>query len=86
MSNFQNGLFDKLKQNANIDSNDVYKIADSVKNADFSDESTVRSLVRRLSKMANKPLSKEKEDKIVQSITKNNMPKDIDSLSQLFKN
>lgn len=85
MSNFQKGLFDKLNKNANIDSNDVHKVADSVKNADFSDEETVRNLVRRLSKMANKPLSKEKEDKIVQSITKNKMPADMQSLNQLFK-
>lgn len=84
MSNFQKDLFDKLQQNANINPNEVYKVADSVKNADFSDEKTVRKLVRHLSKIANKPLSKEKEDKLVQSITKNNMPMDAESLSNLF--
>ncbi|MEN1969144.1 stage VI sporulation protein F [Lentibacillus sp. N15] len=84
MSNFQKGLFDKLNKKANIDPSEVYKVADSVKNADFSDEQTVRDLVRRLSKMANKPLSKEKEDKIVQSITKNKMPMDMQSMNQLF--
>lgn len=85
MSNFQKGLFDKLNKKANIDPNEVYKVADSVKNANFSDEKTVRDLVRRLSKLANKPISKEKEDKIVQSITKNKMPADMQSLNQLFK-
>ncbi|GAB3791825.1 stage VI sporulation protein F [Virgibacillus kimchii] len=85
MSNFQKGLFDKLQENANINPEDVYKVADSVKNADFTDEKTVRKLVRHLSKMANKPVSKEKENKIVESITKNNMPADMQSLNQLFK-
>ena len=85
MNNFQKGLFDKLQENANVNPDDVYKVADSVKHADFSDEKTVRKLVRHLAKMANKPISKEKENKIVESITKNKMPKDMSSLNQLFK-
>ncbi|API90417.1 MULTISPECIES: stage VI sporulation protein F [Virgibacillus] len=85
MSNFQKGLFDKIQQKANINPDDVYKVADSVKHADFSDEKTVRKLVRHLSKLANKPISKEKEDKIVQSIVKNDMPMDMNSLNKLFK-
>ena len=86
MSQFQRGLFDKIQQGTNIKPDEVFKVADSVKNADFSDERTVRRLVRQLAKMANKPLSKEKENKIVESITQNNMPTDMQSLSRLFKN
>lgn len=85
MSSNHNNLFNKIQQQANIDPSEIYKVADSVKNADFSDERTVRKLVRRLAKLANKPISKEKEDKIVQSITKNNMPLDMQSLNKFFK-
>ncbi len=85
VSGFQKKAFDKIQQNANIDPSEIYKVADSVKNADFSDEKTVRKLVRQLARMANKPISKEKEDKIVQSIAKNNMPVDMQSLNKLFK-
>ena len=85
MSQFKKGLFDKLEQNSNIDSSDVYKVAESVKNADFSDEKTVRNLVRQLARLANKPISKEKEDKIIESITKNKMPTDMQTLNKIFK-
>lgn len=85
MNNFQKGLFDKIQKNANVNPDEIYKVADSVKNADFSDEKTVRRLVRHLAKLANKPISKEKEDKIVQSIVKNKMPMDMQSLNQIFK-
>ncbi|SHF57057.1 stage VI sporulation protein F [Ornithinibacillus halophilus] len=78
-------IFDKLQNDANIDPSQVYKVADQVKNADFSDEKTVRKLVRHLAKMANKPISKEKEDKIVKTITSNNMPMDMNTLNQMFK-
>lgn len=85
MNNFQKGLFDKIQQKAKINPDDVYKVADSVKHADFSDEKTVRRLVRQLSKLANKPVSKQKEDKIVQSIVRNDIPMDMNSLNKLFK-
>jgi hypothetical protein len=80
-----NNPFDKIQQSAGINPSDIYKVADSVKNADFSDEKTVRRLVRQLAKMANKPISREKEDQIVKSITNNKVPTDFNSLSQLFK-
>ncbi|WP_306065084.1 stage VI sporulation protein F [Tigheibacillus jepli] len=83
--NKKGNLFDKINQKANIDPSEIYKVADSVKNADFSDERTVRNLVRRLAKMANKPISKEKEDKLVKTITSNNMPTDMQTLNKLFK-
>ncbi|WP_010095925.1 stage VI sporulation protein F [Ornithinibacillus scapharcae] len=85
MSNNSHNPFDKIQQSTGINPNDIFKVADSVKNADFSDEKTVRRLVRQLAKMANKPISKEKEDKIVKSITNNKVPADLNSLSQLFK-
>jgi hypothetical protein len=80
-----NNPFDKIQQSAGINPSDIYKVADSVKNADFSDEKTVRRLVRQLARMANKPISREKEDQIVKSITNNKVPTDFNSLSQLFK-
>lgn len=85
MSAFKDNLFNNIEKKSNIKQDDIYKVANSVKNANFTDEKTVRNLVRQLASMANKPISKEKEDKIVQSITKNNMPMDMNSLNKLFK-
>lgn len=85
VNNFQKGMFDKIQQKANINPEDVFKIADSVKHANFSDEKTVRRLVRQLAKLANKPISKDKEDKIVESIVSNKIPSDPDSLKNMFK-
>lgn len=85
MNNFKDNLFKNIEKKSNIKQEEIYKVADSVKHANFSDEKTVRRLVRQLARMANKPLSQEKEDKIVQSITKNDMPMDMQSLNKLFK-
>ncbi|ARI77242.1 stage VI sporulation protein F [Halobacillus mangrovi] len=85
MSDFQKNIFDHLKKKANIDPEDVFKVANSVQNADFTDEKTVRRLVRQLAKVANKPVSKKKEDKIVEAITKQNMPLDMNTLGKFLK-
>lgn len=85
MSSFKDNLFNNIEKKSSIKQDDIYKVADSVKHANFSDEKTVRNLVRQLAKMANKPLSKAKEDKVVESITKNKMPLDMQSLSKHFK-
>ncbi|WP_053219390.1 stage VI sporulation protein F [Virgibacillus senegalensis] len=85
MSDFQKNMFDQIQKNSNIKPDQIFKVAESVKNADFSDEKTVRRLVKQLAKMADKPISKEKEDKIVESITGNKMPADMNSLGKLFK-
>lgn len=81
----QKGIFEKIEERANIRPDEIYKVADAVKHADFSDEKTVRRLVQHLSRMANKPLSKEKENKLVESITRNKMPVDMQSLNHFFK-
>lgn len=86
MSGLEKDLFDKIKQSTNVNPDDVYRVAESVRHADFSDEQTVRNLVRHLARLANKRISREKEDQIVQSITKNNVPMDMQSLNRLFKN
>ncbi|GGF09315.1 sporulation-specific transcription factor SpoVIF [Halobacillus andaensis] len=85
MSNFQKNIFDHLQNKANINPEDVYQVADSVKNADFSDEKVVRRLVRQLARVANKPVSKQKEDKIVEAIVNQNIPLDMNTLSKYFK-
>ncbi len=85
VSDFQDNLFDKIQQKSDVNPDEIYKVANSVKNADFSDEKTVRDLVRRLSRVANKPISKAKEDQIVKSITSSNMPVDMQSLNKMFK-
>ncbi|WP_234998351.1 stage VI sporulation protein F [Salirhabdus sp. Marseille-P4669] len=81
----KNNIFGHIEKNSNINANEVFKVAESVKNANFSDEKTVRQLVRRLSKMANKPLPREKEDKIVEMITKQNVPMDMNTLQKMLK-
>lgn len=84
MSEKQSNLFSQIKKKTNINPTDIFKVANSVQNADFSDETTVRDLVKKLSQMANKPISKEKEDKIVEAIVKNKLPMDSKQINKFL--
>ncbi|MGP4041347.1 stage VI sporulation protein F [Gracilibacillus sp. D59] len=86
MSDFKQNMFDQIQKKSNVQPDQIMKVAQSVQNADFSDEKTVRKLVKQLASLSGKPVSKQKEDKIVKAITNNNMPKDMNSLTKLFKN
>ncbi|KAA0550273.1 stage VI sporulation protein F [Bacillus sp. BGMRC 2118] len=78
-------LFDNIEKKTNIKKEDIFKVADSVKGANFQDEKTVRQLIKQVSALAGKPVSKEKEDKIVKAIVSNNMPMDMNTIGKMFK-
>jgi hypothetical protein len=64
--------------------NDVFALANSLQNANFKDEKTVRGIIRRVSQIANKPVSKELEDKMVKSIIKDGSNLDMGTISKMI--
>ncbi len=76
MKNF-GSILDQISSNSNIDKNMIFKIVDSIKNADLSDEKVIRKLIRDISKMANKPVSKELEDSLVKKIKEDGVPSSL---------
>ncbi|MDC3413060.1 stage VI sporulation protein F [Aquibacillus sp. 3ASR75-11] len=86
MSGSQKDMFDHIQSSTDMKPDDLLSIVDSLGDADLSNDETVRNLVRNLSEMANQPISKEKEDTLVDTITNNNVPSDFSSLSKLFEN
>ncbi|HLS06626.1 MAG TPA: stage VI sporulation protein F [Bacillota bacterium] len=79
-----NNPFDQIKQETNITPDEIYDIAESVKHANFTDERTVRQLIQQLAKIANRPISKAKEEQMVEMILNNNLPTTIDELNNMF--
>jgi len=81
----KNPFFDNIEKKTNVKANDLLSLANSVSNANLKDEKTLRSLIAQVSKLANVPVSKEKEDQIVKAIIQNNMPTDFASLAKMFQ-
>lgn len=65
---------------------DVMNLAGSLQNANFKDENTVRSVIKRVAQLANRRVPKELEDKIVESITSGKEKLDFSTISKMMDN
>ncbi|RBW68427.1 stage VI sporulation protein F [Bacillus taeanensis] len=79
-----NSFFGMIEKKTGVKMMEVLKLANSLKNANFKDEQTVRGVIKQVSKLANRPVPKEKEDQIVKAILTNNMPTDFASLIKMM--
>lgn len=77
-------FMDQIQKKTSVKPDELLKLANSVSSANLQDEKTVRQLIAQVAKLANKEVSKEKEDQIVNAIVKNNMPADFASLAKMF--
>lgn len=79
-------FFKNIESKTGVNMKDILELANSLQGANFKDETTVRNVIKRVSKIANKPVSKEMEDKIVESIVANGSQLDFGTISQMMNN
>lgn len=82
--NMDNGFFKNIEKKTGVNMKDIFDLANSLQHANFKDENTVRSVIRRVSQIANKKVSKELEDQIVQSIIKDGKQLDFNTISKMM--
>lgn len=79
-----NGFFKNIEKKTGVNMKDIFDLANSLQNANFKDETTVRSVIRRVSQIANKPVNKEMEDQIVKSIINDGKQLDFNTISKMM--
>lgn len=77
---FGDGFFKKVEKKTNVNKETIMSLAKKLQNSDMKDEKVLRDMVQEISSITGKEVSKEKEDKIVNAIVKENVPKDIDKM------
>ncbi|MBU8907927.1 stage VI sporulation protein F [Desertibacillus haloalkaliphilus] len=82
----QNPFFQNIEKKTGVKMEDVMKLANSVQNANLKDEATVRGLIKQVADLANKPVSKEKEDQIVDAIVNGSQQMNFDTLAKMLDN
>lgn len=85
MRHDNDNLFDQIEKMTNVKQEDLLRLAQSLSNANFQDEKTVRKVIADVARLAGRSVSKKQEDEIVQAIVNNNMPLDLSSLSKWFQ-
>ena len=72
---FGDSFFKKIEKKTNVDKNTILSLASKLQSADMKDETTLRNLINEISEITGKNVSKEKSDKIVETILKDKVPK-----------
>ncbi len=77
---FGDNFFKKVENKTNVNKETIMNLAQKLQNSNMKDEKTLREVVKEISNLTGKQVSKEKEDKIVNTIINDNVPKDIDKM------
>jgi hypothetical protein len=81
-----NGFFKNIEKKTGVNMKEIFDLANSLQNANFKDEKTVRNVIRRVSKMANKSVSKDVEDQLVKTIVNNGKQLDLNTIANMMNN
>lgn len=77
---FKDNLFNRIEQKTNINKQTILDLANKLQNNNMKDENTIREVIQDISKLTGKDVSKEKEDKIINAIVNDKVPKNIDKM------
>ncbi len=75
---FSDEFFNKVEKKTNVNKKTILDLARKVQNSNMKDENTLRDLIKEIGGITGKDVSKEKEDKIVNAVIGDKVPKDLD--------
>lgn len=77
---FGDSFFKKVEKKTNVNKDTILSLAKKLQNNNIKDENTIKEIINDISTMTGKEVSKEKEEKIINAIMKDQVPKNIDKM------
>ena len=77
---FNDSFFNRVEKKTKVDKNTILALAKQLQEGNMKDENNLRSVISTLSKMTGKQVSKEREDKIIETIIDDKVPKGVDKM------
>lgn len=77
---FSDSFFNRVEKKTNVGKETILELAKKLQQNDLKNEGTLREVIQTLSQMTGKNVSKEQEDKIINAVVNDKVPKDIDKL------
>ena len=77
---FGDDFFKKVEKKTKVDKDTIISLAEKLQQGNLKDERTLREVVQTLSSMTGKSVTQEKEDKIISTILKDKVPKNVDKM------
>ncbi len=78
--NFDDKFFSKVEKKTKVNKDTILSLATKLQQGNLKDEESLREVIATLSNLTGKKVSKEKEDKIVETVLKGKVPKSVDKM------
>lgn len=78
MFNFSDNFFKKVEKRTNVGKDTILNLAAKLQQNDLKNEATLREVIQELGKMTGKEVTKENENKIVEAVVNDKVPKNLD--------
>lgn len=75
---FSDSFFKKVEKKTNVNKETILSLAKKLQNGNMKDETTLKEVINTLSEMTGRPVSKEQEEKIINAVVNDKIPKDLD--------
>lgn len=77
---FSDNFFNRIEKKTSVNKDTILKLAKKLQENDLKDEKTLREVISELSSLTGREVSKEKEDKIIEAVKNDKVPKNIDKM------
>ena len=75
---FSDLFFKKVENKTNVDKDTIVSLANKLQNGNMKDEKTLKEVIHTLSNITGKKVTKEQEEKIINTVINDNVPNNID--------
>lgn len=75
---FSDNFFKKIEKKTNVNKETILSLASKLQQGDMKNDDTLKEVIRDISKMTGKEVSKEKEQKIINAVLNNQVPNNLD--------
>lgn len=75
---FSDNFFKKVESKTNVNKETILSLAKKLQDGNMKNEDTIKEVIHDISRITGRDVSKEKEDKIINAILNDNVPKNID--------
>lgn len=78
--NLSDSFFNKIEKKTNVNKESIINLAKKLQGDNMKDEKTLREVIKELSQMTGKEVSKEQEDKIISTVVNDKVPDNLDKM------
>ena len=78
--NLSDNFFNKIEKKTNVKKSSILNLAKKLQGDNMKDENTLREVIKELSNMKGKEVSKEQEEKIINAVVNDRIPDNLDKM------